>query len=233
MEQKTFMKTYKALVNNKFSDHFCELETAIFNSMIEILDNDEEYSEVIVLHDAYLKNQLEFSEINYQTQQIEISGMKIQKKSLRKFLRYLQITCSLFGLTSVLPESIHHDFHIFGTLVRGERIFPYIPDHSQYLLMSSNIVKAIVKQVVLGYDPEDTIIKAQSQQQEDVNYLESTVAFLFHVHAIAYTTGRLNNKLPLETHQINNTINNASASSVMVIDDKYDIKLEETVYHNH
>ncbi|QOI17320.1 hypothetical protein [Maple mottle-associated virus] len=226
MELKSFENSYRVIKISDLKTHYDELEKQLFYSVIETLKNEVEYDEMVVIRDSYNDNYLDLSELTYQTISIIHEGTKITQKTIRQFLRYLQITYSLLGITDVLGSELNKDFHIFGTSIQGTKMYPYIPDRSQYLLMTIIAVKKIIEMVVKGMDPITAIRQAHFIQPSEAILTEGTVAYTFHLRAIAYISLRFSMRTENERRDDNFQISPLKSGKLTSVYDPVAIDME-------
>ncbi|QEE82891.1 P6 [Emaravirus kiwii] len=202
MEMKTFEKTFKICSTSDHNTLYDELENQIFYSVVENLPNADTYNEIMAMREAYDNETLDFNLLSATIPHLTIEGVNVTQKAIRYYLRYLQITHSLFGINGLIGEELSHDFHIFGSVTRGPKIMPYIPDNSKCLLMDSNVIKSAVWEVVRGKDPIESLRKAYFIQPVDSSVTIGTVAFNFHMMAMLYISLRSSMRLQAEKNQI-------------------------------
>ncbi|QAR18008.1 p6 protein [pistacia virus B] len=197
MEFKSYVRTFNACRKGNVSDYYIEFDHQLFFSIVERMDT-ETHDQFLRFGELYDDGNIDIPEIGRTVNEIVLDDITIKKKAMRYHFRYIQILHSILGIVDAFNDEMSPDFHIFGTLVLKNKLLPFIPDNSDCLLLSFDIIKNLIWEIVIGYDPIDIIEKYKSRQLKSVIYNEDTVAYQFQVLAISYLAIRASSMVDKE-----------------------------------
>nr|CAG9003602.1 P26 [Ash shoestring-associated virus] len=198
MSPKAFEKTFKICSSGDIDVLYSEMERMYFYGMMEKLPKIETYDEIMTIREAHEDKNFNIGLVTATMSHIEVDETIVSQKAIRYYLRYLQFVYSLFNIQGVLGEDLSSDFYIFGALVKGNRILPYIPDNTKILLIQKNLIDQAIWEVVKGMDPVGAIERALIAQPKEATYNEITVVSTMHVMAITYIAMRSTQKVGIE-----------------------------------
>ncbi|AQX45477.1 hypothetical protein [blackberry leaf mottle-associated virus] len=196
MEAKAFDYTFHSCTKGGIMKYYDEIDFQLFFGFLEELKDCIIYDHLNKLREL-AHGDLDVSDVDGKKTAIQLTpDFQTNQKVMMYFLRYHQLLASLTGMKPKFIRNIHHDFHIFGTLVRGNEMFPYIPDNMRCLLLRSDILKTAVYQVVKGKDPMAALNMANGRQPKGFSYKEQTSSYTFQVIAISYIALKSSTEIP-------------------------------------